>query len=40
MKKFWKVLGQILVYVVYALVVVNIIGIIRWTFKALFCRSN
>lgn len=40
MEKFMKALGKILVYVIYAIVVIAIIGIIRWTFKAFTNRSD
>lgn len=39
MEKFLKVLGRILVYVVYAIVVIIVIGLVRWAFKALTNKS-
>lgn len=39
MEKFLKALGRILVYALYVIVVLVLIGIVRWIFKALTNRD-
>lgn len=40
MEKVFKAIGKILVYALYVIVVVVVIGIIRWIFKALTHQAD